>query len=346
MATVKTRSARLNGEKPPREFRIFKFGWNRTSKGEFLFDEKAAKSVMSAFKLAGIDGMIDLEHLSIDPDAKHYDPDSRGAYQLEVRDGDLWAVDVKWTPEGAERLTEKRQRYVSPFFTYSTESRRIEELYNIAICAIPATYEAPALIAASKRAGKNIATLSIEVGTMDLEKLLAALGLGKDASLEEALAAIKALQGEEETAEDKPEEEMAEDKPAEKGDEAELAKLPSKLQARVMASLTGYEALKEQIATLNAKQRSSEVEELISKNSDKIPLKLEPWARKQSPDTLREFLSHATIVARPKKEEPGREGDTGEVKITDADRAVAKLSGVSLDKILEQRKREAANRAS
>lgn len=134
----------------PTEFRLFVAGWNETEKGAFLFDEAAAASVMDHQAAWGVDLMIDLEHQALDPFTPA-DPtarDARGWCNLEVRgDGSLWAVNVRWTPDGAARLSEKRQRYVSPAFAFD-DSRRITQLVNVALTALPATHQTPALVAA------------------------------------------------------------------------------------------------------------------------------------------------------------------------------------------------------
>src|SRR5687768_7283872 len=96
----------LAGGQPPTEFRLFKAGWNDTQKGAFLFDEAAAKSVMDAYRVWGVDLAIDLEHQMLDG-APHPDPtarDARGWAKLEVRNGELWAVNVRWTGDGAARI--------------------------------------------------------------------------------------------------------------------------------------------------------------------------------------------------------------------------------------------------
>src|SRR4051812_35017161 len=102
------------GDAPPSEFRIFKAGWNPTMLGPLLFDALAAKTVMDAFSKHAADGMIDLEHLSLDAKSPNFDPDARGWYRLELRNGELWAVVLSWTDDGTARITEKRQRYTSP----------------------------------------------------------------------------------------------------------------------------------------------------------------------------------------------------------------------------------------
>jgi phage I-like protein len=143
--------AAFNGDAPPSEFRLFKAGINETTKGEFLFDEKAAELVKaSAAERGQVDYPIDLEHLSLDQESRGFDPDARGWFKLAVRNGELWAVDVRWTPDGARRLSEKTQRYVSPAF-FTDDDNRITEIVNVALVAMPATHNTPALVAANRR---------------------------------------------------------------------------------------------------------------------------------------------------------------------------------------------------
>lgn len=185
----------MAGAEPPTAFRLFAAGWNATEKGQFLFDAEAASAVMSAYEAHGVDRMIDLEHLSLDPESRHFDPDARGWCKLEVREGELWAVDVRWTPDGAARLTEKRQRYVSPAFDYDRESRRVTRIVNIAITALPATHGTPALVAArDTTTPRRLAATGDASMTLDeMIKVAEALGLGPDATVDDFLAKIAAL---------------------------------------------------------------------------------------------------------------------------------------------------------
>lgn len=137
----------------PAEFRLFTKGWNATENGKYLFDDAAAKSVMSHAGKWGNDFAIDLEHGMIEVEAGAPDPtarDARGWCNLELRsDGSLWATNVRWTSDGAARLSEKRQRYISPAFEADTKTKRVLRLINVAITAIPATHKTPALVAAN-----------------------------------------------------------------------------------------------------------------------------------------------------------------------------------------------------
>ncbi len=177
--------------KLPTEFRIFKKGLNETSKGPFLFDEIAARSVLEQYRREGVDLIVDLEHLSLDADSPNYDPDARGHFQLAVRDGELWACNVRWTGDGQRRLSEKTQRYISPVAMRETESKRVLSIFNVGLVAQPATHGALPLVAASrrlargKRACKALSAripLGKSMNPELLEKILAAIEAGEDKS--------------------------------------------------------------------------------------------------------------------------------------------------------------------
>lgn len=174
------------GEALPTEFRLFVAGWNKTENGDFLFDEAAAAQVMAAYEAWGVDLSIDLDHQMLDsfPSPDPTARDARGWAKLELRaDGSLWAVDVKWTPDGAARLSEKRQRYVSPAFEIDPESKRVKKIINVAITALPATHDTPALVAAAARNG----------GTMDPELVVKAVDALEAGDANAALEILKGL---------------------------------------------------------------------------------------------------------------------------------------------------------
>ena len=195
---------------PPTEFCLFVAGVNESSKGPVLFDDVAAAAVMAAYQRAGVDLMIDLEHQALyAPEARADAADARGWAQLELRgDGSLWAVRVTWTPDGARRLLEKTQRYTSPAFMQD-ESGRVVEIINCAIVAMPATYDAAPLVAASRVATRPVFDTPSRAATllsnsMDPEQIKAAIdaltngtlatALGLDASAKpsEIVAAVQA----------------------------------------------------------------------------------------------------------------------------------------------------------
>jgi phage I-like protein len=138
----------------PDSVRLFKFGSNPTAKGEFFLSPEDAAECLRAFNASGVDLMFDLEHDSVDDNVPLFRADARDArgwFGLEVRDDGLYAVGVTWTPDGARRLTEKTQRYVSPYFKHDAQNH-VRAIVNAALCARPATHDAPALVAASRNA--------------------------------------------------------------------------------------------------------------------------------------------------------------------------------------------------
>ena len=144
-----------DGDTLPTEFVIFKPGDNPSTKGPAIWDDVAAASVMAFVRERGqVDFCIDLEHRSLDRAATSLTKDAADAmgwFNIELRGLELWAVNVRWTPEGAMRLREKKQRYTSPaFYWLNEENGRVGEVINVGLVSMPATHDQSALVAASR----------------------------------------------------------------------------------------------------------------------------------------------------------------------------------------------------
>jgi phage I-like protein len=103
---------------PPTEFRIWKQGLNTISDGRppLLFDEAAAKEVMEVYASRNMDVVSDYEHQAIaKPPIK---APAAGWFGLELRDGELWAVNVRWTEAAANHIKAAEYRFYSPTFFY------------------------------------------------------------------------------------------------------------------------------------------------------------------------------------------------------------------------------------
>lgn len=188
-------SITITGDEPPSEFRIFASGANETKKGTFLFTEASAKSVMAEYVAHGIDLMLDYDHASL---SLALDPAQAGKaagwFQLAVRNGELWAVNVRWTEPAAEALRRKEWRFMSPAF-HADDTGRVLSVTNVAITNLPATRNLEPLMAASITAlGEN--GMSVE----EFLKVCKALGVDMSSSLDDAMAKIKG----EKPAEEKP----------------------------------------------------------------------------------------------------------------------------------------------
>lgn len=177
------------GTLPPTEFRIFTAGQVETSKGVFTFDDQAAQSVMAAARDQGNELMVDYDHGALH--GQPADPATYGKaagwFDLELRNGELWAVNVRWTPPAAEALSNKEWRYMSPAFETDADGR-IVSLMNVALTNLPATKHLTPLMAASETYGESMTPEQFSA-------IAEALGLGADSNIEDVLATIAAMMG-------------------------------------------------------------------------------------------------------------------------------------------------------
>ena len=127
-----------------REFRIFRYGANPTLDPavSYIFDDASIASVFAGRARWGQPTVqIDLEHKSVlcKETNPNWDPESRGNCQLAIRNKELWAVAVTWTADGAARIKDGRNRYISPTMYYEGFGLNchITELFNIGLVASP-----------------------------------------------------------------------------------------------------------------------------------------------------------------------------------------------------------------
>lgn len=151
---------------PPTEFRISLAGLNTTLNGPYVFDAKAAKSVLDAFEEHGAVIPLDYDHRMLDPGSAPGGGIAAGWFRPEVRKGELWAVKVLWTPRAANALRELEYRYISPAFYVDDEGRMVR-LINVALTNLPATHGLEALVAASQSHPEALASGGIETMTED-----------------------------------------------------------------------------------------------------------------------------------------------------------------------------------
>jgi len=347
----------------PTSFRIFRAGANTSTKGTVIFDSKAAEAVMQDYAQHGADLMMDLEHLSLNKQLPTYNPNAMAWFKLQLRGGELWATDVRYTPEGAKRLSEKSQRYISPFFLVDKATKRVMQIINSALTALPATDKPMALVAASQNTAL-MAFSTIGNPTMDLSPLIQLLGLPPDATLDDIVAAIKALQqggGEGEPAAPA----AAPVANSEAGNGGATAAeaggsgtnstngmLPApgpkktvvSIQHSQDASAQAVIELSRQVAELQADKINARRDALIKANASKLTPTLEAWARTQTVENLTAFFKVATPTVETVETEPTREatalsrGGSGEISLTAEELSVCKATGVSPEAALAYKK--------
>jgi phage I-like protein len=189
----------------PTEFRVLRAGKNLTEKGEFIFDDEAAEAVMAAYAAKGVDKVqIDYEHQSTQapPAGGDASKPAAGWFKPEVRNGELWAVELAWTTKAASMLAPAQgapeYRYFSPILFFDEKTRRVTRLKNIALTNDPAMDEIEALAAASAihhdketpMPCENCSTLAAQIKELTAE-LSAAKAAAKDKS--EATTALTGI---------------------------------------------------------------------------------------------------------------------------------------------------------
>lgn len=338
-------------ESPPTEFLIFRAGVNATTKGDFVFDAAAAAEVLAAYSKQGVRLAIDLEHASLTPAARANRSDAsdaRGWFDVELRGGELWAVNVTWTPDGERRLAERTQCYISPAFL-SDDAGRICELINVALVSQPATHQALPLVAASR-------------GTMDPELIMQAIKALKEQDADAALALLEQLISEAAGAASEPEPPAegdalagapdGEEPPAALGElSAVLASAfgtteAAQIGARLGVMIKRIERFDRDVAAVELGDRRSAIADLVRLGAETPatawsgdPSKRVPVARlagEPLPDLRRrvELLS----ASRPGAIRAPMSGAPAQ-RITDADRAGAVKLGITIDDFLARKAR-------
>src|SRR5438045_8793304 len=102
------------GSEAPMEFLIWPFGEIETTKGTFLFDQKAASAVMASFRDQGNRLTFDYEHAATDSHARAGDGKAAGACLLALRSDGLGAVNWRSTSGAAHQIRGSTGVYYSP----------------------------------------------------------------------------------------------------------------------------------------------------------------------------------------------------------------------------------------
>lgn len=143
----------------------------------WTFGQAEAQTVLAAFAQRAAPLPLDWEHATEHRAPVGLDaPAAAWIKELDVRDGALWGR-VDWNTAGREHVESGAYKFLSPVFLYTAEDRRILEVKSVGLTNRP-NFKMTALNHESQETD------------MDWSKLLAALGLGANASPEEALTAF------------------------------------------------------------------------------------------------------------------------------------------------------------
>ena len=321
-------------KKAPTEFRIFPAGIYKTTKGEFLFDELAAKRVMAKVDEWGNDYPVDYDHMMLafldanSPTNK----ESAAWFRPELRNGELWASKVDWIPDASEKVASKKYRYISPAWRVEvddvTGAKRIVELINVGLTNLPATLHQKPLVA-TRASG----TPDPKEKSMNWKNLLAKLGLTETASEADAMAALERLLG-----------------PL-----ASLASLTGKTSpAEAIAVATAWKNDAGRVAELTKQveehakaSKAKQLEDLIAagQKAGKLTEPMLAWAKTQTAEALKAYLDVAQPVVPVGNGVRQPAAGADKASLSSEEIAVAKQMGISLEDLKKQKARLAEEQA-
>ena len=172
--------------KAPTAFRIWNAGPNVTDHGTHTLSAASVRAILSTQAARGNLFSIDVDHLSLSPDAPPEARKSVGWMRLasrpdEAGEPELWAVDVEWTDTVRAGLEKDppEWRYFSPAYDHNKDGE-ITRYLNTALTNNPATWRVTALATAKE-------------STMTIEELIAELQKLADAGDEKAKKALLSL---------------------------------------------------------------------------------------------------------------------------------------------------------
>ena len=142
------------------------------------------QKVLESFAGLGRDLPIDIEHAT-ELRAPKGEPAPAAAWikALHSENGAIWG-EVEWLDEGRQLVGGRQYRYISPVILYRPSDRVITGLTSAALTNQP-----------NLRLGALNNEMSKEEEPMDWKQVLAALSLGENATVDDALAAISKLKG-------------------------------------------------------------------------------------------------------------------------------------------------------
>lgn len=149
---------------PPTAFRIWKAGDNVTDHGPTIFSERSARLLLEQQATRENRFPIDIDHLSLDKEAPIHLRVAVGWFSIDVRDGELWAVDVEWTDVVRAGLAKDppEWKYHSPAYDLDVETNEVVSLLNLALTNVPATHGVTALASRGASHRKDSSRMKLE----------------------------------------------------------------------------------------------------------------------------------------------------------------------------------------
>jgi len=303
--------------------------------GPWFMDESAAKPIIERAAARSTDIVVDYEHQTLLSEENGKPAPASGWIDhasLEWREDGLYGR-IKWTAAAQAAIDADEYRYLSPVFPYDPKTGTVLDLLHVGLVNNPAIDTAiPALAAA--RMGSGAYDLTHEEDTVDREALIKKLGLPENATDEQILAAITALQQKAEDAEQA----VATAKSDAEKEVAAAKASAAKPNMAEYVPLAVFQEQGQQLAALRASHGASELDTLIKEGLDdgRIPGQATAdWLKPQGLAACKAYLAGAQPIAALRGNQTGGKKPGEEVvkdgDLTESELAVCKSMGISPD---------------
>lgn len=145
------------GAEPPKEFRVFTWGTNPTTKGPLRLTPEGAQQIIERYKDRAVVKCFDYFHATYDPAATGEAKKAAGQFRPEIRADGLWFVDIQWTPNAAKAIRDGEWPYISPAVVH-TKDGNIIDLKNAGLVTDPGTIGATPTILSAIAKGLSMDT--------------------------------------------------------------------------------------------------------------------------------------------------------------------------------------------
>ncbi len=249
----------------------------------WLVDERNVDNLLTALRAHKDRIVIDYEHQTLYTEKNGMPAPAAGWFHgsdVEARPGQGLFVVPEWTTSATKSIDDKEYLYFSPVLKYN---KRTGEVLDITMGAVTNFAAIDGMNDLHGMAAAKFLLTQDEEPSM--EELLKLFGLKPDASEDDAIVALKALQEENATLK-----QQITDK-----DEA----IAAAKAATPDTALEAMKALQGQVAALTSKIEGDELEELVTTalSDGRLVPAQEKWARKQSVAALSAFLEDAPQIA-------------------------------------------------
>jgi phage I-like protein len=242
----------------------------------WFLDAPAAQSLIIRFAMEAMPLLVDYEHQTMAAEINGQPAPAAGWGKNLRFEADGLYAEVEWTTRAKEMIKAGEYKYLSPVFTYDTESGQVLKLLHVALTNYPALTDLKPVTAKTKEIEPT------QEAPMALKpETLAALGLPATADDEAVHTAVTALKN--------------------------VVANPATPDPSKFVPIAQVEAIKTELVQLKASQAQAEMDALIKQGKDdgRLMPSQESWARTLSTVQLKDYLEQTPAIAALKGNQTG-----------------------------------------